>query len=70
MEILISIITRIPWKKLDFCEILKIVFKIKIHQPIYSSEVPDTASRKTRRRRRTHEIAKCFAFYVNSRRNR
>ena len=52
MEILISFLAWIPWKKLDFCEIFKIIFKIKIHQPIYSFEVPDTASRKTRRRKR------------------
>ena len=34
--------------------------------PIYNSEVPDTAGRKTRRGRRTQAIAKRFAFYANT----
>ena len=34
--------------------------------PIYNSEVPDTAGRKTRRRRRTHAIAKLYAFHANA----
>ena len=34
--------------------------------PIHNSEVPDTAGRKTRkRRRRTEAIAKRFAFHAN-----
>ena len=34
--------------------------------PIYSSEVPDTTGRKTRRRkRRAQAIAKSFAFHVD-----
>ena len=37
--------------------------------PSYNSEVPDTASRKTkrrRRRRRTQTIAKCYTFHANA----
>ena len=34
--------------------------------PIYNSEVPDMADRKTRRRRRTQAIAKRFAFCANA----
>ena len=34
--------------------------------PIYNSEVPDTTGRKTRRRRRTQTIAKCFVFHANT----
>ena len=33
---------------------------------IYNSEVPDTAGRKTRRRRRTQAIEKRFAFHANA----
>ena len=33
--------------------------------PIYNSEVPDKADRKTRRRR-TQAIAKCYAFHANT----
>ena len=32
--------------------------------PIYNSEVPDTAGRKARRRRRTQVIAKRYAFHA------
>ena len=33
---------------------------------IYNSEVPDTASRKTKRRRRRRQtIAKCYSFHAN-----
>ena len=42
----------------------------KSRMPIYNSEVPDTAGRKTRRRRRTttrtKSIAKRCAFYANA----
>ena len=36
--------------------------------PIYNSEIPDTAVRKPRRRRRIRiqVIAKCYSFYVNT----
>ena len=34
--------------------------------PLYNSEIPDTAGRKTRRRRRTQAIAKRSAFYANA----
>ena len=38
--------------------------------PIYNSEVPHTAGRKTRRRkrkrRRTQVTAKCYAFHANA----
>ena len=34
--------------------------------PIYNSEVPDEAGRKTRRRRRTQAIEKRYAFQVNA----
>ena len=34
--------------------------------PIYNSEVPDTASRKTRRRRRAQAIAKRYTFHANT----
>ena len=37
--------------------------------PIYNPEVPDTAGRKTGRRR-TQAIAKCFAFHANATRSR
>ena len=33
---------------------------------IYDSEVQDTAGKKTRRRRRTQTIAKCYAFQANA----
>ena len=34
--------------------------------PIYHSEVPDKAGRKTRRRRRTQVIAKRYTFHTNA----
>ena len=34
--------------------------------PIYSSEVPDTAGSKARRRGKTHAIAKRYAFHANA----
>ena len=37
--------------------------------PIYNSKVPDTAGRKTKRRRGTQAIAKCYAFHANAVRN-
>ena len=33
--------------------------------PIYHSEVPDTADRKTKRRRKKHANAKRYLFYAN-----
>ena len=33
---------------------------------IYNSEVPGTAGRKTKRRRRTQAIAKRYAFHANA----
>ena len=40
---------------------------LKSGTPIYNSEVPDTASRKTRRRRRRAQaIAKCYTFHANT----
>ena len=38
---------------------------VKSGIPIYNSEVPDTADRKTRRRR-TRAVAKRFAFHTNA----
>ena len=32
--------------------------------PFYNSEVPDTAGRKTRRRRRTQAVTKCYVFHA------
>ena len=32
--------------------------------PFYNSEVPDTAGRKTRRRRRTQAITKRYVFHA------
>ena len=34
--------------------------------PIYNSDVPDTAGRETKRRKRTQAIVKCFAFHSNA----
>ena len=34
--------------------------------PIYNSEVPGTAGRKTKRRRRIQAIAKRYAFHANA----
>ena len=42
-----------------------IAILLKSEIPIYNSEVPDTAGRKTRRRR-THAIAKRYALYANA----
>ena len=42
---------------------------LKSGKPIYNSGVPDTAGRKTRRRRRrriTRAIAKLYAFHANA----
>ena len=41
---------------------------LKLRIPIYNSEVPDAADRKTRRRRirRPQVIAKCYAFHTNA----
>ena len=67
ISILISILTWIPWKKLNSplrSAILQDFLKSGI--PIYNSEVPDTAGRKTRRRRITQAIAKRFAIHVNA----
>ena len=37
---------------------------------IHNSEVPDMAGRKTRRRRRTQEITKRYAFHANAKMKR
>ena len=39
---------------------------LKTGIPIYDSEVPDTAGRKTRKRRRKHAIAKRLPFRANA----
>ena len=39
---------------------------LKSRIPIYISQVPDSAGRKTRRRGRTQAIEKRFAFHANS----
>ena len=46
--------------------IRRIVRCLKSRICIYNSEILDTAGRKTRRRRKTQAIAKCFAFYANA----
>ena len=43
-----------------------IIIFLKSGIPIYNSEVQDTASRKTRRRRRTQAIAKHYVFHANA----
>ena len=42
---------------------------LKSRIPIYNSEVPDTAGKKTTRRR-TQAIGKRFAFHANTKRRR
>ena len=50
----------------SICDIARF---LKQGMPIYNSEAPDTTGRKTRRRRRrTQEIAKPYAFYANAKR--
>ena len=39
---------------------------LKLEIPTYNSEVPDTAGRKTRRRRRAKAAGKHFAFDANA----
>ena len=69
IEVLISIRTWIPWKSLNSppwsCRIPKY---LKSGIPIYNSEIPDTAGRKTRRRRkrRTQAISKCYVFHADA----
>ena len=66
ISIFISILTWIPWKKLNTPPRSAILRDfLKSGTPLYNSEVPDTAGRKTRRRR-TQAIAKRFAFYANA----
>ena len=67
ISILISSLTWIPLKKLT-ASIHHVGRFLKLGLPIYNSEVPDTAGRKTirRKRRRTLAIAKRYAFHADA----
>ena len=58
------------WEKTELTPSIRhIAISLKSGIPIYISEVPDTAGKNTRtrrRRRRTQVIAKRYAFHVNA----
>ena len=54
-------------EKAELSELIHYIARfLKSGKPIYNSEVPDTAGRKTTSRRKTQAIAKRFAFLANT----
>ena len=71
MEMDISILISITWQESKLTGSVHHTGRfLKSGILIHNSEVPDTAGRKTRRRRRAQEITKRYAFHANAKMKR